>query len=267
MCALAAFWIGWLTAGAIYKPAIVHLYGQQSPRQTIKQSAPLFDIGDYFPSILSSLSAPDTAEQESLLGLADSLMLLVHTNTFHCKYQQPQNLVHLVSAALVPRAFREYGILDWRYFQCGFCHQLNLLLVQMLNKSGFKAALRGINGHVIAEYKIDSKIYWLDADYGIPSFEKPPEEEVEEVIFNVYSEADIRTISGVKVDLKRIQKAYQNYSNDGYYNLRYLESLSRTQRLIIDIVGYSMVLLSSFFVFILVGAALVIGRRIFPLID
>jgi hypothetical protein len=221
----------------LYEPIPARLYGQSSLMQDIKFQVPQFTAGNYFPSVLSSMSSYDVSEVASLdaVALADGMMITVHHNTYHCKYYNSQNYVHWVAKRLFPFAFEEYGLLDWRYFQCGFCHQRNLLLVEMLMKAGFDANLRGLNGHVIAEYNLNGDVYWIDADYGVSSFVMPKEALAEAVVIERYS--GLRKNINGKDFMSSVITAFKNYDNDAYYNLTSLGVIAGSQRLLMNLVG------------------------------
>lgn len=227
----------------LYKDSNVHLYGPESLTSYIKMISPntsyVSNLSFYLDSAQDIQSSLSTKEMK--LNFVNQIMTLIHANTFHCKVYQHQNMVHLIAKYISPSIFNPYGLLDWRYMRCGFCHQRNLLLVRLLNKFGFSAKLRGLEGHVIAEIAINDEQYFADADYGVATFMKPMENEIDQQIRELYSSA-----LSSKVNITPILKAYNDYSNDQYYNLESLEVYERAQTKILDVLGIllSMLLLT-----------------------
>lgn len=254
----------YFASGVLYEPIPARLYGQSSLMQDIKFQVPQFTAGNYFPSVLSSMSSYDVSGVASLdaVALADGMMMTVHHNTYHCKYYNSQNYVHWIAKRLFPFAFEEYGLLDWRYFQCGFCHQRNLLLVEMLMRAGFDANLRGINGHVIAEYTMNGDVYWVDADYGVSSFVMPEESLVEAVVIDRYS--GLRKNVNGKDFMPSVIAAFKDYDNDGYYNLTSLGIIAGSQRLLMNLVGgiFAVIIFTTVASFVIALLVLLNPRRV-----
>jgi hypothetical protein len=244
-----------LTKNYLYAPSEVHLYGHPSAAWWVKSNNQSFGNTGASEALLNSVSknAMDSSDLNNKILYGNAMMAFVHNDTFHCKYYQTHNKVHYLASLLLPILFKEYGLIDWRYFQCGFCHQRNLLLTRILNASGFDAKLIGLDGHVITEITIEKEKYWVDADYGVNIFKKPLEVEVERVVREAYSSTRFtnnkETPELKKRKFDQLIKAYQDYSNDSYYDLTFMRWLEKSQRIALNVIGLSISLLVSIFFF------------------
>jgi len=179
------------------------------------------------------------------LDTANAVMLQIHNDTFHCDYNQTHNLAHYVNKILPTKHwFTDYGLLDQRFFKCGFCHQRNLFLVKALRERGYEANLKGLNGHVVAEYILRDKVFYLDADLKVESLRVQNSRVDMEAVLRSYTNKGLDEFG-----LQQILDAFRDDADDTYYDLNRLKEYEERQIKLMDIVTFIMTVTLTLFLY------------------
>jgi hypothetical protein len=163
------------------------------------------------------------ASTQKTINEVHKIVNLVYESTYHCPYDAPQSILHYFAQLLSPSQFKEEGLLDFRYFQCGICHQRNFLLNEILRSQGFATNLLGINGHVVVTIEINEFNYFVDSDFGIGPFP------IEERFNKAFIVDQYQDIVDSKSELEKIIFAYTIKEDDGNYELTRLRQIQESQ--------------------------------------
>ena len=153
------------------------------------------------------------ANGENDLTFAARLTTNVHRATYHCEMGQD---------------WGSYGLLAIEGFVCGYCHQRAYILAKALLNGGLSSAtMLGLNGHVVTVFTHDNQLYAADPDYGVLPFALPPDPAaIATKVRAVYG--PVGQLHGSAL-LNLIVDAYSTTSNNSYYNMQTLQSISASQ--------------------------------------
>jgi len=199
----------------------------------------LRNLSDGLPFKDHALSAyPELAKTSTQqdINKVRRIITAINKKTYHCEFNEPQNFLHTVAQKIVPTNFKEYGLLDFRYLQCGFCHQRNYLLVEILISHGFASKLVGLNGHVVGSVFISNKEYFVDADLDVGPF----------LVNKRFSTSFITSQYKNKVDseskLNQYLFAYATTQDDSDYDLANLRRIQELQEKTLNFLNFTLTL-------------------------
>jgi hypothetical protein len=219
-----------------------------------KESTPKKTAMDEILSIRNSFKNPIIKELENTknwenfsrsreenLKKIEEIVNSVYFQTSHCGYNQTQNILHAIAKIVFPDTFKSDGILDFRYLYCGFCHQRNFLLIEILEKNGYPSELIGLNGHVVGRVETNQELFYVDADYGVGPFP----------VIKSTSESYIRyKYSNYPNKLNAIVDSYVVTQDDGFYDLERLRNNQDSQVFIFNFLNILLTLIILIFLLI-----------------
>ena len=182
-------------------------------------------------SITDHHDLANTSTQE-VLAKVNKIVILVNKKTYHCGPDKSQNILQVVGEFFSPVIFNDEGLLDFRYFQCGFCSQRNYLLVEILESYGFTVKLIGLNGHVVGSVLIKGQEYFVDSDFGIGPFP------VSEGLNATFISDQYKKVVESKSQLDTIVFAYTITEDDGVYELSRMHKLQESQEKILNFLNF-----------------------------
>jgi len=157
-----------------------------------------------------------------------NIVIFLNKKTYHCGFTESQNTLHKVAKKFMPEEFKSYGLLDFRYLQCGFCHQRNYLLTEILNSYGLTSNLVSLNEHVVGRVMINNEDYFIDSDYGVGPFPVSKRFDIS-FITREYRKAGAR-----EYQISAILRAFATTQDDQDYDLNKLRSIQESQEKILN---------------------------------
>lgn len=180
-------------------------------------------------------STYDNLAKESTQQAIDkihNIAVFLNKKNYHCGFTESQNTLHKVAKIFMPKEFKEYGLLDFRYLQCGFCHQRNFLLTEVLNSYGLVSNLVSLNEHVVSRVVINNEEYFVDADYGIGPFP------VSKRYDNSFITREYKNAGALENQVFAILRAFETTQDDEDYDLNKLRNIQGSQEKNLDALNF-----------------------------
>jgi hypothetical protein len=223
--------------------------GFKSDQDLISNPFKLRNLSPILPfermSITDHHDLANSSTQE-VLAKVNKIVILVNEKTYHCGPDKSQNILQVVGEFFSPEIFNEEGLLDFRYLQCGFCHQRNYLLIEILESYGFTVKLIGLQGHVVGSVLIKGQEYFVDSDFGIGPFP------LSKRLNATFISDQYKKVVEKKSQLDTIVFGYTIAEDDRVYELSRMRELQESQEKILNFLNFiltfgTLIIISYFF--------------------